>query len=281
MNDLRGFTRRFLFEGTLILSTGLHIGGGRGCLSPTDSPVVRTPEGWPFIPGSSMKGAFRSTVEKLASSVPGVWSCALADGACAGAPGHGQDDLRARNRDECWTEDELLRHLDKRLCHTCKLFGSPFMASRLQFHDLLPAQPQDAMVQVRDGVAIDRDSERAVDRLKFDYEVVSSEQSFKFRLQLDEPGPLDVGLTCVGLSEYSSGFGHIGGKRSRGLGAVRLEELQVYTLDLTGADAETRARKLKKYLLGQTPATKMEQITDAPAFLDGEISNLLTIGLAG
>src|SRR5207253_2814810 len=61
--------RRYLFTGRLVLDTGLHVGGGSIGLSPSDSPIVRTPTGAPYIPGSGFKGAFRSTVEKLAGSI--------------------------------------------------------------------------------------------------------------------------------------------------------------------------------------------------------------------
>src|SRR6266702_914555 len=71
---------RYLFEGQLVMQTALHIGGGKASLSPSDSPVVLTPTGHPFIPGSSFKGALRSTVEKLIPKLPPgaeLSSCAL------------------------------------------------------------------------------------------------------------------------------------------------------------------------------------------------------------
>ena len=61
---------RYLFQGRLVMQTALHIGGGKVTLSHSDSPVVLTPEEIPFIPGSSFKGALRSTVEKLVSGLP-------------------------------------------------------------------------------------------------------------------------------------------------------------------------------------------------------------------
>ena len=73
----RNFIQRYLFQADLTLKTGLHIGGGRATFSPSDSPVIRTPDGKPFIPGSSFKGAFRSTVEKLAPVIDSLWSCGL------------------------------------------------------------------------------------------------------------------------------------------------------------------------------------------------------------
>ena len=47
---------KLILEGDLHCETGLHIGGGKATLSYTDNPVVLTPEGLPFIPGSSFKG---------------------------------------------------------------------------------------------------------------------------------------------------------------------------------------------------------------------------------
>ena len=70
---------RFVFTGSLVMSTALHIGGGKVTLSSSDSPVVLTPEQKPYIPGSSFKGALRSTVEKIVPGLPGFSSCALID----------------------------------------------------------------------------------------------------------------------------------------------------------------------------------------------------------
>src|SRR5438132_14414328 len=70
---------RYLFEGRLVMQTALHIGGGKFTLSHSDSPVVLTPEQQPFIPGSSFKGALRSTIEKIVPGLPGFSSCALTD----------------------------------------------------------------------------------------------------------------------------------------------------------------------------------------------------------
>ena len=49
---------RYVFTGKLVMLTAFHIGTGAGRMtaSSSDSPVVLTPEGFPFIPGSSFKG---------------------------------------------------------------------------------------------------------------------------------------------------------------------------------------------------------------------------------
>ena len=51
-----------IVTGTINLETGLHIGGSKSSLDigGLDSPVIKTPQGVPYIPGSSLKGKIRS-----------------------------------------------------------------------------------------------------------------------------------------------------------------------------------------------------------------------------
>lgn len=266
------FERRYIFTGRLNLSTALHIGGGRGTLAPTDSPIVRSPDLLPFIPGSSLKGSFRSTVEKLATAV-GLRTCALIEDAeCPGAFGQSQRAFNQRREEEGWSEAKLMAALDAELCDTCKLFGSHYKVSKIYFDDL-PLIDWAGATQIRDGVAIDRDSEKAVDRLKYDYEVVPPDTSFRFRVTLEEPSDAELALACIGMTEFTSGFGGVGGLRSRGLGRCALEEPAVHELDLR--DNSTRAERLKNYLLGATLDEKMIRLSDAATFFQQRISALL------
>jgi len=277
----RKFQRRYLFTGKLILKTGLHIGSGWSVGGLSDKPIIRTVDGRPFVPGSSFKGAFRSTVEKLAATI-GVSSCGLMENqGCIGAQGQEQRDFNKLRKDADWSDVQLMKELTKNLCSTCQLFGSPYTASAITFSDMLPPSDDklaDKMIQVRDGVAIDRDSEKAVDQLKFDYEVVAPAQTFALKIWLDDPSDLDVGLTCLGLNEFVSGFGFIGGNRSRGLGNCQIEGLTIYELDLTVDDADERAKRLKRYLLGRDDKEKMVMVRDVTQFLDKKITKLLQGG---
>jgi len=277
----RKFQRRYLFTGKLILKTGLHIGSGWSVGGLSDKPIIRTVDGRPFVPGSSFKGAFRSTVEKLAATI-GVSSCGLMENqGCIGAQGQEQRDFNKLRKDADWSDVQLMKELTKNLCSTCQLFGSPYTASAITFSDMLPPSDDklaDKMIQVRDGVAIDRDSEKAVDQLKFDYEVVAPAQTFELKIWLDDPSDLDVGLTCLGLNEFVSGFGFIGGNRSRGLGNCQIEGLTIYELDLTVDDADERAKRLKRYLLGRDDKEKMVMVRDVTQFLDKKITKLLQGG---
>ena len=249
-----GLQNRYLFEGELEMKTGLHIGGGKATLSHTDSPVVLTPDGLPFIPGSSFKGTFRSTVEKIVASLPkklGVHSCGLLTQVpgetCATAR---QKEINQERRDADDAEDAkgVLEKARKSLCHTCQLFGSPYAAAHLTVNDLYLLNDEwSGTTQIRDGVAIDRDSETARSGLKYDFEVVPATTIFRLRLDLENATETDLQLMSIGLSEFVSGFGSIGGFRSRGLGGCILSKLQVHFLDLS--DKETRIQYLRDYLL--------------------------------
>lgn len=62
---------KIIIKGKIITKTGLHIGGSKSSLDigGVDLNVVKSPQGIPFIPGSSLKGKLRSLLAKLHGSV--------------------------------------------------------------------------------------------------------------------------------------------------------------------------------------------------------------------
>lgn len=251
---------RYVFDGTLEMLTALHIGGGTATLSHTDSPVVLTPDGLPFIPGSSFKGTLRSTIEKLVSSLPeslGLRSCGLPteENVSEQCPTARQKQIAQQRRDARDTEraDLVLAEAREQLCHTCQLFGSPYAAARITLHDLYLLNDEwSSTTQVRDGVAIDRDSETAKDGAKYDFEVVPATTAFTMRIILENATEQDLQLISMGLSEFLHGFGGVGGLRSRGMGACILKDVQVRYLDLTKGTERERMQRLQHYLLKKT-----------------------------
>ncbi|HLC15648.1 MAG TPA: CRISPR-associated RAMP protein Csx7 [Thermodesulfovibrionia bacterium] len=256
--------KKYLFKGKLKLKTALHIGRGKINVTNTDSPVVRTPDGLPFIPGSSFKGSFRSAVEKIAISVPNITSCQLIEESTT-CPGVNQKSFT--DRKDGMNEKKLIDALEKELCNTCKLFGSPYSASKIIFHDLMMVDWA-GVTQIRDGVVIDRDSERAIDKLKYDFEVVPPDSVFNMEIWLDNPSTTELGLTCIGINEFVSGMGYVGGVKSRGLGHCEITNLQVYELDLETENE--KFERLKKYLSGSTVEEKMTK-TKGSQFISEQI----------
>ncbi len=280
---------RYLFEGTLEMQTALHIGGGKITLSSSDSPVVLTPEQKPFIPGSSFKGALRSAVEKIVPGLPGFSTCALIELSdkeieerharnktiCPTARQREIAQLR-RNPPKGKTAKDVLYEAIADLCDTCLLFGSPFTAARLNVSDLyMPDEEWSGMVQIRDGVAIDRDTEKARDGLKYDFEVVPASAKFKLEILLENATKRDLQLLCVGLSEYANRFGVVGGKRSRGLGVAQLESLQVSTLELfeegveeREVSQEKRRQRMRDFLVKKAFSSQVDGKTFLTDYID-------------
>ncbi len=303
----RGVLRsRYRITGRLVMDTALHIGGGREASTVTDSPVVRTATGEPFIPGSSIKGAFRAAVERLAPLM-GLRTCQLAENypdclstnrelskhyqTIRGYLGRELREEEAKQaieeleraieklqpaspslKESGWpewfgktiTEEHLLALLDVLLCDTCKTFGSVHLSSVAFFCDLPVDGEWHGLFQIRDGVGIDRDSERAREQIKFDYEVVPPQTAFKFELILENPSRRDLGLIALGLQEFVQGMIPIGGIRSRGLGRCHLEDLKVTWVDFT----DEKARK--EYLLNGAMTKE-----DGDAFIANHIKALL------
>lgn len=58
-------------KGQIVLKSGLHIGGSKDDIEigGVDSPVIKHPNGEPYIPGSSLKGKMRSLTEWLEEKV--------------------------------------------------------------------------------------------------------------------------------------------------------------------------------------------------------------------
>jgi len=255
---------RYCITGKLVLDTALHVGGGREISTITDSPVVKNPAGEPFIPGSSLKGAFRAAVERLAPLLD-LRTCQLAEeyAGCLSTnrslreqyqiireqigrrlnesqetkkalDALGRSDwLKEMAQNPGWTltDDHLVGLLDEHLCDTCKTFGSVHLVSVVFFHDLPVDGVWYDVFQIRDGVGIDRDSERAKDQIKFDFEVVPPQTAFTFGLTLENPTGRDLGLVALGLQEFIQGMVPLGGIRSRGLGRCHLEDLKVSSVD--------------------------------------------------
>lgn len=267
---------RYVFDGKLEMKTGLHIGGGKATLSYTDSPVVLTPEGLPFIPGSSFKGTLRSTIEKIVASLPdnlGLHSCGLPTKEISPkiekCPTAHQKQI-TEDRRTAANPDKILEQARKDLCQTCQLFGSPYAASRITINDLYLIHDEwSGTTQIRDGVAIDRDSETAKSGAKYDFEVVPSTTVFGLRIVIENATPQDLQLISIGLGEFISGFGGVGGFRSRGLGACILNDVAIRYLDLDDKDSEQR---LQRYLLQRENG--LERVKDVSAFFETHINAL-------
>ena len=279
---------RVEITGVLELKTGLHIGTSveHGT---ANASVIRDAFGKPFIPGSSLKGAFRSRVETLAHALIAGSVCLLqkSDEKLLAAD---RDENRFPEPERCLSSyrdganviqklaakqaergdvPDLNEYLQKHLCPACRLFGGASWRSKVAFDDLHLAQTVTPPAELRDGVGLDRDSRTAVKNVKYDFEALPAQTRFFFRCSaenLDETH--DWPLLAAGLLELCYGHLPLGGKVTRGLGAVQLNagSLRVHATDF---------RDPKQVLLFFTGIESPKAEPDGLAYLHNKLKNHL------
>ncbi len=216
-----------------ITTTGpLLIRSGRATVSGPDmTPVVTYRDGFyqVFLPGSSLKGVFRSHLEKVIGSLrPHVVCYPFAVNASQEAdPNQRQRDYR----DSCGTKferggdryDERSDLVYADSCPACRLFGSTGFIGRVAISDAyLAGNPlKEERKESRDGVGIDRLTGGASHGAKFELEVVSSGVTFETDIHLRNFELWQLGMLFVVVQDMEDGLIRIGSGRSRGLGWVK------------------------------------------------------------
>ena len=233
--------RKIRLTACIVFETAWRIGSGQEGKTMSDLGVVLDSRERPVLPGSSLKGKLRSTCEALAHAL-GLSACML-NSKASGVPCASDIQFFSKFRkkyQEAQREGVAcrLQWIDENTCDICKLFGSPLRASRLRISDGA-LQEWASVVQVRDGVVIDRDSQTAVDRLKYDYEVIPAGSRFEIQIDLENPTESDLALLGAAVFEWHAGSS-IGGFTSRGLGRFRLENIQLAEVNLKCSDQRVK-----------------------------------------
>jgi CRISPR-associated RAMP protein (TIGR02581 family) len=235
------FKNRLELTGTLTTVTALKIGAGRS-VEPTDPdvPVIKDANGRPLIPGSSFKGALRSRLESFLRGIDpefandpnelssSVWMNQVKDiKKLAG------DTIKDDHARDVHITNQLKAITDK----ASFLFGSPWLAGKLQIRDLtVEADNWFGQYQERDGVAIERDTDTAADGRKYDFQVVPAGTIFDFKAAAENLEQSELGLLMLGLTQFENEMIPLGGGRSRGLGVVRLDLNEMIWVKPTNRD---------------------------------------------
>lgn len=273
------FESRLEITADLVTETALRVGKGGEAAEPTatDLPVLKDVEGRPFIPGSSLRGVLRSHVERIVR----VLESSPKDGKGACNPVQEQEwcvtskqmddwreQARRRSRDEREHESDdlwLAKRVWDHSCRVCRVFGSPWLASRVRIADLLPAS--EARTEVRDGVAIHREKETV--QHKYDFETVPADTRFQLTIIAENLDEVERGLLWLGLRELERGHIHLGGFKGRGLGRVALKNLTLQKVDAADRPA------LRAYLVEGTLAEV------SPETADGWLNGLMDAMVGG
>lgn len=238
------FEGRLEITADLVAETGLRVGIGGEAAEPTasDLPLIRDAQGNPFIPGSTLRGVLRSHVERIVraledSSRDGKGACNPVVGEQWCITREEMTNLRdqARQKGDLWLAEQVW----EKSCRVCRVFGSPWLASRVKVADLHLIG--ETTVEVRDGVSIHREKETVAN--KYDFEAIPAGTRFQLHIIAENLEDEERGLLWLGLRELERGHIHVGGFKGRGLGQVKLENLAI-----KGVEA-TDSRALKAYLL--------------------------------
>jgi len=201
----------------LTCRTGLHIGAGKSAdLAGSDLPVLRDAAGRPLVPGSSLRGVLRAGIESFCESLGlnRAFPCSAGD---ADLP---------RELVDGWNRLKLVDRLFGAVADKKDGFS---YGSRLQISDA--RCPEAVIVELRDGVGIDRDRRTAAQGVKFDLEVVPAGTRFQGQIRCKNPDDHELGLLAQALWMLDTGICLLGGKSSRGLGWVQVEVTDPQTID--------------------------------------------------
>lgn len=223
-------TLRITTTGPLLIKSGHATVSG-----PDMTPVLTFRNGKQevFIPGSSLKGVFRSHIEKIVCSLQPRVVCYPFE-----SNNDRQADLKERQRDyrdSCggmFTQfakksDDNRRVLEEQTdliyaasCPTCRLFGSTSFIGRLAISDAYLSSDTKEIKEQRDGVGIDRLTGGASHGAKFELEVVSTGVVFETDIHLRNFEIWQLGMLFVVLQDMEDGLIALGSGRSRGLGKI-------------------------------------------------------------
>jgi len=189
----------------------------------------------PYMPGSSIKGVFRSRYEQILAQILTHTNndpCNILD--------KNNPCISKKHKDE-----ENGTKLYKESCHACRLFGNLQLGSRISFPDAFPKEDS-ALLGYRHGVGIDRITGAAHGQAKFEYQMVESGTFFltatvrnfalyQLRLLLWVLEDIDAGLVTFGM----------GG--TRGNGRMKISDGSQVKLLYLGPDKAIDSNKLVGY----------------------------------
>lgn len=168
----------------------------------------------PVMPGSSIKGVFRSRIEKLLYNIDGCRCCNI---------------FSKRKGENCKleydNENDSGRVKYKNSCPACKVFGNLGLKGRIQFKDAF-IEDNKYKLGMRTNVGIDRITGAAVKGALFDPEVLE-EGTFKCTIKIENYFKWQLKLILYVLGEINAGYVTFGASTSRGFGNMKFKNFKI------------------------------------------------------
>ena len=227
-----------------------------------------------FLPGSSLKGVFRSHLEKVMRTINAGVVCnpfaktelQIENGRliCPGYPEVACSDKFEGRQKEEWESEKPQRTKWKNLnvenlsneqiyqdsCLVCRLFGSTFFIGRVAISDAYLGKNTVERTEQRDGVGIDRLTGGASSGAKFELEVVSPDVTFETNIHLRNFEVWQLGMLMLVAQDLEDSLIRIGSGRSRGLGVIKgeISEVCVSYIGAVNGKAANEVWGLGKFL---------------------------------
>lgn len=260
-----------IFEYELETYSPLLIQGNEnGYISPmsVDTSYIKTYKDGsliPYIPGSSLKGVFRS------------YSESILEGAC---------DIVGKNRSYkengenklCLGKDNYDKHYKfmtgaeryEKSCLVCKLFGSDVLRSRVSFSNAYPVQP--CKIETAGMTAIDRVKGGAKAGALRDIEYIGY-GIFQGKIGLKNYAPYQLKLLVNNLQALEMGEIRLGSYTSKGFGELGVKSLKLTLRDYGHLESEQLDKPFycEKIIEGMDEiAVKLENITFKDVKINGK-----------
>ncbi len=182
-----------------------------------------------YIPGSSVKGVFRSRAEKILRTL-GRDICDILDkerGCAAVIKQKIDEKTEACRKKDCeFGDKDAFEIVRQESCPVCRLFGNGQWASRILFSDaFFEKKPKK---KTRDNVAIDRFTGGAAEGRLFNAAPVVQGKT-SFRILIRKPDNFDKALLLFLLRDLRQGFPPLrfGYGKTRGYGLLNLTSVEI------------------------------------------------------
>lgn len=264
------------FTLTITPEDPILVKSGQATISGPDmTPVQTWRHGKPevFLPGSSLKGVFRSHLERVIRTIKEGIVCIPYLDVKREQSGISKDDYQdvfcgnkfrlreGRPRNETITNEIAYRDS----CPACRLFGSTEFIGRMMIGDAYLTPDAPVSLERRDGVGIDRFTGGAAHRAKFELEVVA-QGTFETTVHLKNFEIWQLGMLAIVMRDLQENLIQIGSGKSRGLGRVHGAFRDVKIAFFRSAQAEQMPLNeiwgLGKFLGNAQYGTDAEDILD-------------------
>ena len=194
-----------------------------------------------YLPGSSIKGVFRSRYEQLMRAINyPVCDLLIKDNNC--------NDLVKK---ESKKEDSPYKILDGNTCYAlscsaCRFFGSLLLAGRVSFSDAYPLSDENIVLGMRHGVGISRITGATHEGALFDIETLE-EGTFEIFVRLTNFALYQLCLLLWIIKDIEDGLVTFGMGGTRGNGQMRIRNMNDMLLSYKLFDADFDTGKLRGY----------------------------------